>query len=169
MAFRRSPQLCQRFWTRVQVGRARECWPWTGYKTPAGYGHLKTSVRTAGRQGVVSAHRFMWEEMYGPIPTGLFVCHRCDRPSCVNPRHLFLGNAEDNTRDMLAKGRDRMIGARNHESRLTQEQSDEMVAKYSKGGISQPALTKLFRVSLSVVNEVLTGRHWTTRKRRADE
>jgi hypothetical protein len=47
----------------------------------------------------------MWQVVNGPIPEGLFVLHRCDRPLCVKPAHLYLGSAADNTRDMLAKGR----------------------------------------------------------------
>lgn len=55
--------------------------------------------------GTIYAHRFAWELAYGPIPHGMFVCHSCDVPGCVNPGHLFLGTHSDNMRDASAKGR----------------------------------------------------------------
>jgi Autographiviridae endonuclease len=50
-------------------------------------------------------HRRVWEKRHGPIPPGLFVCHRCDDNRCWEIAHLFLGTPKQNTYDAIAKGR----------------------------------------------------------------
>jgi len=80
------------------------CLLWTGGVSSNGYG-------TIGLRGkVLSTHRLSWELVNGPIPSGLYVCHRCDTPACINVDHLFLGTAKDNVTDKVQKGRQRYPG-----------------------------------------------------------
>ena len=77
------------------------CWPWVGKaKANGGYGLLSVDGKAC------RAHRLAWELANGPIPAGLFCCHKCDNPACCNPSHIFLGTAADNLRDMREKSRD---------------------------------------------------------------
>lgn len=86
----------ERFWNKV--ARSDECWLWTGCISRT-YGLFQYEGR------LQPAHRVAWQIANGPIPTGLFVCHRCDVRTCVRLDHLFLGTAQDNSDDMVAKGR----------------------------------------------------------------
>lgn len=78
---------------------AGDCILWTGAVSGDGYGNTWHNGRNIG------AHRLAWEEVHGPIPSGLFVCHTCDVPLCINVDHLFLGTPKDNSQDMARKGR----------------------------------------------------------------
>ena len=87
----------ERLYSRIKKNEL-DCWVWQGCVIRR-YGGIKI----AGK--MKRAHRISWELTNGPIPDGLFVCHHCDVPLCINPDHLFLGTHTDNMRDMIKKGR----------------------------------------------------------------
>jgi hypothetical protein len=68
-------------------------------------GYVQYTLMIDGVWVKVYAHRLAWEKANGPIPAGMYVCHTCDVPACVNVEHLFLGTQSDNMKDMAAKGR----------------------------------------------------------------
>lgn len=90
-----------------------QCWLWTGAKDKRGYG----KINVAGRY--VQTHRASWAEFKGD-PGSRFVCHHCDTPACINPEHLFLGSAQDNSDDMVQKDRQAKGPAMPH-TKLTED------------------------------------------------
>ncbi len=92
-----------RFHTKYTVDEATGCWLWTGAIHPSGYATMGITVD--GKLKCVRASRFAYEKLVGPLADGMQALHRCDRPACVCPEHLFAGTPSDNMRDCVAKGR----------------------------------------------------------------
>jgi hypothetical protein len=75
------------------------CLEWTGTLSHRGYGQTKVNYK------YYSVHKLSWELANGPVPSGMYVCHKCDNPKCFEVSHLFLGTPQDNVHDSISKGR----------------------------------------------------------------
>lgn len=155
-----SPKDLRRFWSKVDKSAGPDgCWLWTGSKIPKGYGTIKWDGKNR------RSHRVAWIIAFGVIPSGLFVCHKCDNPSCVNPRHLFLGTNQDNIDDRERKGRNRPPRGEKHwKHKLTKEQVSEIrrcYGYYGVGGKSSLELAKIFGVDPSTIQRIAKKETWT--------
>jgi len=132
------------------VIRKPGCWVWYGALDPR-YGAFRFNGR------IVKAHRVAWELAFGPVPTGLCVCHHCDNSRCVNPSHLFLGTPGDNVRDAVAKGRAR--GGPGGK-KLKPSTVRKMRALWATGLVSQADLGKQFHTHRTNVLSIVHNRTW---------
>jgi hypothetical protein len=117
-----------KFWAKTDVRDQDECWPWKG--TFAGganaagihYGvmRLKATLRKHIRVNRISA--FL---AYGPPPTDYhFANHTCNNPNCVNPKHIYWGLPDENSKDALEDGV--LYERRKGRRKITEEQVREI-------------------------------------------
>lgn len=151
---RKITDVSLRFWSKVEKKGPNDCWLWTGSRFISdGYGSFNATVHG----GVVRAHRFAWALTNGSIPHGLCVLHRCDRPLCVNPSHLFTGTRADNNADMVAKGRSRKaVGEDASKAKLTEE---DVIAIRMDGRTLQ-AIADDYDVHNMTIWAILVGKSW---------
>lgn len=126
------------------------CWIWTGTKTKGGYGRFVVSLRGKGVK-TVGAHRLSWLIHRGELEKQ--VCHRCDVPSCVNPAHLWLGDARENLIDCLTKGRHSRV-------KLTTEQVLEIRRTDTKGKGARVRLAARLGIHPTHITHIKRGENW---------
>lgn len=142
------------------IDDATGCWNWSS-TTRNGYGRLIVGSRTDGSRRSVSAHRFAYQALVGPIPDGMEVCHRCDNRRCCNPAHLFVGTRQDNIDDREAKGRNRPPkGEASPQAKLT-EKSVEVGRQLRAAGWSFQRIADTLGVAKKTAALAVTGRQWS--------
>lgn len=153
------------------VNKETGCHEWIAAKNKNGYG------LTAYKGKSIQAHRLAWTIKFGEIPSGMFVCHKCDNPSCCNPDHLFIGSAYDNCQDMISKGRafyQKQSVIRGFEntkrSRTNPDGSSNsklkikdviQIKKRLLEGEPHSSIAKSYAVSKSTITSINTGNRWS--------
>lgn len=151
----------ERFMSKMSAPDKNGCIHWLG--APRGsYGAFQVCEKESRYKynSTQLAHRISYELFISEIPTGLCVCHRCDNRKCVNPEHLFLGSAKQNTDDMVGKNRCNMgKGEKHFSSRLKEQDIPKIFDLYKE--LSQRKIAEIFNVSQTAIAYVLRRKTWT--------
>ena len=124
--------------------------------TRHGYGTAWDGSKT------VTATRLSYAVFTGD-PGTLDVCHSCDIPECVNPYHLWLGDAKANVRDSMAKGRKPKPGPTRGDNKMAHIRKEDVGRV--RGAIANRSgslreLSKELGISLHVLRDLSCGRHY---------
>lgn len=119
------------------------CWPWPRLN-PQGYG-------SAAVNGLKLAHRISWSMANGRSPGGAMICHRCNNRACVNPAHLYAGDAQSNADNMMAAGR-----WNNGRMRLSAEQV-AAIRDMAEVGMPRVQIAKLYGITAQYVGQLAKG------------
>jgi len=163
-------------WERAE--RPDGCWIWPRAKDKRGRGRVWVGKK------LMLAHRAVYEQLVGPIPHGALLCHHCDNPSCVNPRHLYVGDAKTNVADMFARRRHWMFreperirevgqrngklntwsrGAGNPKAKLTVDQVEAIRSDKRPTRL----LVDAYSVDRTTIQRIRSGRLWPAAALRA--
>ena len=154
--------LIKKFNANVSKTSGEECWPWIGATLKGSRGIAWIGTKN------VTAPVLSWFVHHNEWPAdGIFVCHECDNPNCVNPSHLWLGTNSDNLRDAARKGRlyiqkssDHIKGSRHGNAKMTEDMVRQMRKEFALG-TSTRALARKYGMSQYPVYMAVSGRAWT--------
>lgn len=161
-ALMKSNQLSykERILDRIKVNEETDCWEWQARcEDKMGYGLFWYKGK------LVHAHRAIYMELVGPIPKGLYVLHKCDNPCCVNPNHLFLGDAKANSDDKIMKQR-QARGEGQGGAKLTEKDVIAIRERFlsfspNKSMSSQcNSIAEDFNVSGKLIRNIYQGKVW---------
>lgn len=148
------PDLVARFNSKWAKDKKSDCFLWIGASLPKGYGIIKRP----GERRQYYAHRLAYMIHKGEIPDRVQVCHSCDNPSCVNPKHLFLGTSKDNHQDMKVKNR-HLYGERNTEAKLTDRDVKEIRVMWV-AGVRQRKIGLAYGVCQGTISRIVLKKRW---------
>lgn len=144
-----------RFWRFVGFARGVvACWIWFGGSKQKS-GHATFQKEHGKPEGV---HRIAWELANGcKVPDGFVVMHTCDVGDCVNPAHLVLGTYQDNSDDMMRKGRHRVASGETHYKAKLSNEAIAEIRELRRSGLTEIAIANRYGITQPYVHRLTTG------------
>ena len=160
--------LADRFWPKVDkagpihptdpaLGR---CWLWTATTSTRGYGRLRCGDASKGTRRMVPAHRIALALEGAHVPDHLLVRHSCDRPLCVNPLHLLTGTVQDNSDDMVVRGRS-TTGVRNASAKIVESDVQAIRSLRKASDLTYSEIGNKFGLGRKAVSQICRHQTWT--------
>lgn len=141
----------RRFWRKVRVAGVDDCWEWLGALLTDGYGTFTVDNRPK------RATHVAWFIEHGEWPHEQ-MCHTCDNPRCVNPRHLYDADQSTNILDAYQKGRAQR--GENHRSAVLTEADVLEIWRMIGDGLGDAEIAASFGVNHGTVYWIRSGRNW---------
>lgn len=135
----------ERFMEKFKVVESG-CHEWQSTLSKTGYAKIWQN----GRQAL--AHRVSHEIFIGEIPYDKMVLHKCDNRKCVNPDHLYLGTASQNTKDKVLRFKG-MWGNMKH-----YPQSVIDVHRLHQQGLTQTKIGNIVGMHQTHVSRIIRGK-----------
>jgi hypothetical protein len=148
----------KRFYSHITIitdGSNVGCWDIDYVRDKNGYTRFQLNKHP------IRCNRFMYQIWHQEEDiTGLFVCHKCDNPWCVNPDHLWVGTPQDNMSDKKNKKR-QTKGSMFSTAKLTESNIEEMLTKILSGDFkSATNISKHYNVKPTIIYNILHERKW---------
>lgn len=147
-------KVMERFVDKVDIKGDDECWEWLGGIDKDGYGKFKINGKD------IRAHRASWLIHDGEIPSGSFVLHNCDNPSCVNPKCLFLGTSKGNSFDREMKDRENHTSGERYINQTTTWEIVDNLRNDAMNGMTQKELVEKYKIIKQSVSRIINNEQW---------
>lgn len=179
-----TPEDLPRFYAKIQISDEEDgCHLWTAGCVKDGYGVFSIQGKSH------KSHRIAYQLAYGEIPANMCVCHSCDTPNCVNPKHFWLGTVKQNMNDRTMKRRtaqgkrhgththpetrnygdknwtrkfpDKLLrGERNPQSKLSTTEVKSIKKRLFNGTATCAELAREYQVWFSTIASIQKGKTW---------
>jgi len=131
----------------VKLGRSPgDCWQWIGKIDPLGCAIKQFDGKP------IPARRWMWSQLFGPLPTGLVVTTSCGSKQCVNPHHLLLCTQADACRATVST------------TLVASDIAEIRRAKTGGGNQMAKILAERYGVSAATIRDIWRRKSWAPAK-----
>lgn len=115
-------------------------------------GYVRVSGVALGKKRLIMLHKLQWELLYGEIPSGMEVNHKCSNRGCCNTEHLevICGSAHATLTNVNRVGY-AMV-------KKTDEQIAEMYRRVKYGGEYINQMCKEFDIKRSTLSSIMNKR-----------